>query len=181
MIINDISRAGEILKAGGVGEENALHILKKLPNTYIIFNQIDIPFYENSTRTQEIDFIIIGPTALFVVEVKNKSGKIHASETNRTWIAEKYGKKQRFANPLYQLERQLKLLAQFFTSYDIESEIFGLLLFINKKHQFKIPRNLKDVVFNNKSINNWIKKQNKGEKIDRERITYLLENLKKYK
>jgi hypothetical protein len=72
MIIYDISRAGVILKAGGLGEKRALQILKKLPNNYIIFNQTDIPFYENSTRTQEIDFIIIGPTALFVVEVKNK-------------------------------------------------------------------------------------------------------------
>ena len=31
LIIKDISRAGAIVKAGGIGEERALYILKKLP------------------------------------------------------------------------------------------------------------------------------------------------------
>lgn len=58
-------------KAGMIGEELALRELLRLPNEYMIFRGIHLPKYR-----WDIDFIVVGPTGVHVVEVKNIKGTI---------------------------------------------------------------------------------------------------------
>ncbi|MHA1982709.1 MAG: nuclease-related domain-containing protein [Candidatus Hodarchaeales archaeon] len=175
IILSEVFRAGTILRAGAKGEQNALRILNKLPKTYTIFNQVDIPFYNNSYRTQEIDYIIVGPNCIFVVEVKYKSGVISGFKDDEVWIAEKHSFKSKFKNPINQLSRQIKLLEQYFAIYEIYPKIQGALLFTHPKSILKLSREIKEVSFIDKDINGLIKKYNdKKSLIDSESIIKIL-------
>ncbi len=54
---------------GKRGEENIWYVLKKLPNEYCVFQDIKM-------RRGNVDFVVLGPTGLFVVEVKSHHGEV---------------------------------------------------------------------------------------------------------
>ena len=56
---------------GRKGEYAIFYELKRLPNDYLVFQDIKIPGNESN-----IDFIAIGPTGIFAIEVKSHKGKI---------------------------------------------------------------------------------------------------------
>jgi hypothetical protein len=184
IILNEVSKAGTVLRAGAREEQKALKILKRLPKSYTIFNQVDIPFYYNSDRTQEIDYIIVGPNCIFVVEVKYKSGVISGSKDDEMWLAEKGQFISEFKNPMKQLLRQMKLLKQYFAIYEIYPKIQGALLFTHPRSILKVSREIKEVSFIDKDILHLIKKHNDKKSLnDSESIIKILcfEKLRKKK
>ena len=66
-------------KRGITGERNVREELKKLPDEYSFYQDIKVP-----SMIGNIDFVVIGPTGLFTLEVKNKSGKINFEGNNLT-------------------------------------------------------------------------------------------------
>ena len=54
---------------GKRGEENIWYVLKKLPNEYCVFQDIKM-------SRGNVDFVVLGPTGLFVVEVKSHHGEV---------------------------------------------------------------------------------------------------------
>lgn len=58
-------------RSGIKGESSIFFILSQLPNEYVIFQDVTIP-----GKKDNIDFVIVGPTGIFTVEVKNHSGNI---------------------------------------------------------------------------------------------------------
>jgi hypothetical protein len=160
IVLKEVSKAGAVLRAGAKGEQKTLNILKKLPKSFIIFNQVDIPYYNNPNRTQKIDYIIVGPSKIFIIEVKYNSGIISGSKDAEMWIAEKHSFTSEFKNPMRQLLRQVKLLEQYLAAYEIYPDIQGALLFIHPKSILKLSREIMKVTFFDKDILSLIKKHN---------------------
>ncbi|OLS24943.1 MAG: hypothetical protein HeimC3_18190 [Candidatus Heimdallarchaeota archaeon LC_3] len=180
ILFKKIPNVGVILRAGGKGEQKALRMLKKLPKKYTIFNQVNIPFYPNSEKTQEIDYVIVGPTAVFIVEVKNNSGQIMASRQNEWWLVRQKQYTKSLANPIKQLDRQITILGKFLTTTDLYPRIIGTLLFVHKTSDLKIPKDMRELIFTDKKIVKWIKRQEHNQPlIDAEIIVSLLQIVKK--
>lgn len=57
--------------SGLVGEDLVLGVLRKLPDNYLVFHGIKVPGHWG-----DIDFVVVGPTGVFSVEVKNHKGVI---------------------------------------------------------------------------------------------------------
>jgi Nuclease-related domain len=60
--------AGRFLRIdqGRYGERVILKILKSLPDEYTVFHSVQLP-----GRRSDIDFVVVGPTGIFAIEVKS--------------------------------------------------------------------------------------------------------------
>jgi hypothetical protein len=81
-------RQGRLL-AGARGEDRALghpqHFpgsLADLSDEFCVFNQLILPV---GTGLRELDAVVVGPTGVFVVEVKHCRGVIEGNETDAVW------------------------------------------------------------------------------------------------
>lgn len=90
--------------------------LSQLPDTFTVYNQVYIPNVKSRTGFNEADVIVVGPNAVFVIEVKHNSGSITGADSDREWQIKKasrggivYGKTMR--NPISQVKRLVWLLA----------------------------------------------------------------------
>lgn len=75
--------AGQL--AGVEGEIAALKGLSTLPEAYRILNRIRLPDPQLPNGSRELDFIVAGPTGLWVVEVKNTPGLVQVAPGERHW------------------------------------------------------------------------------------------------
>ncbi len=74
-----ILESNEQLLYGAVGEERAFEELKKLPDSYVVINNLtqdfSYPIHDKRNGDKiysiQIDHIVIGPTGLFIIETKN--------------------------------------------------------------------------------------------------------------
>jgi len=89
--------------AGADGENKMLESLKKLPKSYTIFNQVNIPDNRSTIGMREYDFIVVGNNAVFIIEVKNNHGEIYIENTKdlKEWQTVKQSKAGiRYKNPM---------------------------------------------------------------------------------
>lgn len=104
--------------AGVEGEVRVLEFLKRLPAEYVLFNQVHIPDDRLPNARRELDFIVLGPSGLHVIEVKNTPGLIYVLPQERRWpLAHKAGCGGRpgwnaIDNPLLQVRAQTDALAR---------------------------------------------------------------------
>lgn len=75
-----------VLSAGAAGEEDAKALLSNLSNEYTVFRNIIVD-------DREIDFIVCGPTGVFVIEVKAYSGTLFGDYSDRSWLKRKCSRK----------------------------------------------------------------------------------------
>lgn len=71
--------------AGVEGEVNALERLKRLPDEFTLFNRVKLPDGQLPNGWRELDFVVVGPTGLWVVEVKNTPGHVYVQPGERHW------------------------------------------------------------------------------------------------
>ena len=126
--------------AGRRGEEKALeqivHILK--PEDVLLTNvQLDY----DGKRT-ELDNVVINPNGVFIVEVKNYSGKlkgrlndfewtkVHVSSAGKSYV-------KRVKNPIRQVRRQIYILARFLESKGAGGYIQGCAWLLDAKSPVK--------------------------------------------
>lgn len=101
--------------SGIEGELRALDQLQKLPQDCTLFNRIDLPDDWLPNGKRELDFIVVAPAGLFVIEVKNSTGRIHVEPDSKHWPAAKRGcggrpNWQSIPNPLGQVSSQVQSL-----------------------------------------------------------------------
>src|SRR5688572_15193158 len=77
------------LLAGARGELLTLEELKRLPSTYHVFNQVDIPNPRSRTGRNEADLVVTGPNGVFVIEVKHNGGRVSGGVSQRQWQVRK--------------------------------------------------------------------------------------------
>lgn len=122
LIIANGDANSDIKRAGAEGEDVTLDILRGLPDSYTILNQIALPNKESRTGKTECDVIVVGPNGIFVIEVKNNNSKILGSETSRDWTVNKVGRggtpyTKTIRNPIRQVKNQIWVLRSFLKGY----------------------------------------------------------------
>jgi len=129
-------RGSDVIEAGAKGEDIALKLLKKLPDSFTIFNQVDIPSKKSRTGVVEADLVVSGPSTVFVIEVKHNNGEIQCDESSPQWSVTKtgrggtrYGKEMR--NPVKQVKSQVWLLGEYLKGKKAKPWIQPIVLFTN--------------------------------------------------
>ncbi|WP_105619979.1 nuclease-related domain-containing protein [Vallitalea okinawensis] len=146
-----------VLKGGLKGEKEVLRLLKQLPRRYdVIVNKC----ITVRGKTIEYDFIIIGPTEVSIVEVKNYSGKLSGTiEGNQ--LTQSYPKQGRQSkqvkNPLKQLSRQEEFLRSYFNQQNIKYPIKGYLYFNNPHLQIQLNKWDKRIIQSEEKLLNKLK------------------------
>jgi len=128
--------AGAVKRAGAAGEDEALQELSRLPDSYVILNQLVLPHTRSRTGVIELDFVVIGPTGVFVVEVKNQKGRVVCSEDGHTWPVQKISKRgnpymSSMRNPIAQLKNQIWALKTYLEQKGHRAWIEGVVFFPN--------------------------------------------------
>ena len=121
--------------AGVEGEVRALETLAKLPGDHIIFNQVHIPDPAIPNGRRELDFVVVGPRAVTVVEVKNTPGLIHVDPAGKQWqVVKRAGCGSRpgwnaIDNPLIQVKAQIRALERWLLEHGIGARPQGMVCF----------------------------------------------------
>lgn len=67
----------------------------------------------SSSRSTQIDHVIVSKYGVFVVETKNRRGWIFGSKNDKLWTRNFFGNKVRFQNPLHQNYAHTQSIAEF--------------------------------------------------------------------
>lgn len=111
--------------AGVEGEAAVLERLKQLPDDYVILNRVKLPDETLTNRERELDFLVAGPTGLWVVEVKNTPGHLRVRPGERHWpLARRAGCGSRpqwnaMPNPVPQARAQVQALERWLLMHGI--------------------------------------------------------------
>ena len=99
-----------VLSAGAAGEEDAAALLSNLPDEYTVFRNA-------VAAGLEIDFIVVGPTGVFAIEVKAYSGTLLGDYSEQQWLKRKRSHmgnvyEKDVPNPLLQARRGAAALSR---------------------------------------------------------------------
>lgn len=130
----------EVLKAGLVGEQNAIKMVKKLPDSYSVITDLEI---ESRGRRSQMDLVVVGDNGVFIIEVKNTSGKVRGHANDEKLKQEKFGRNgQDFSkemyNPVKQVSTHGRRLKELFDSKNIKSGVQPMVYFIHEKADVSI-------------------------------------------
>jgi hypothetical protein len=116
-------------RRGYEGEMVALEALDRLPQDYVIFNQVRIP-QKKSKRTRECDYVVVGREASFAIEVKHVSGEIHLSNQGDCRVVDRKGGHRPLKNPVLQNNNQRKALKDYLRRKGIREAVHPVLVFV---------------------------------------------------
>lgn len=121
-------------EAGAIGEESGLTLLRRLPADYKVFNQVLVPSARGKPR--EIDFAVVGPNGVFVVEIKHNHGRITGHVDEASWSAMKVGRggtryATRVRNPVQQVRGATAVLAAWLKAEGVKTWVQGIVVFTN--------------------------------------------------
>ena len=120
-----------IERAGVEGEAKAMKILAKgLPDTFCCINNAVI-YYEN--RYNELDLIVVSANGIYIVEVKNTSGKIYGTYSSKMLTQEKRNETKEMYNPVQQVRTHADILSRFLKANGIRAWVQGVVFFVNPK------------------------------------------------
>lgn len=71
--------------AGIEGELAVLRKLRALPDDYTLVNRVKLPDPWLPNGMRELDFVVAGPTGIWIVEVKNTPGHVQVKPEARHW------------------------------------------------------------------------------------------------
>jgi hypothetical protein len=119
---------------GVEGELRTLQALEKLPDDCVLFNRVMLPDDWLPNGQRELDFIVVAPTGLFVVEVKNPPGRIHVDPDARYWplVGRGCGGRpdwQAVANPLPQVKAQAEALERWLLRQGLNETVQAAVCF----------------------------------------------------
>ena len=129
------------LKQGVEGEDITADILKNgLNDSFTVFQNVVITF---DGKNSELDLIIIGLNGVFVVEAKNRNGKIKGSYTKERWTQHKVGQRggeysAEFYSPVKQVSTHIFRLAGFLREKGAPAFINGIVYFANENTELEI-------------------------------------------
>ena len=143
-----LKRKYGILKAGFRGEEAAGKILKDLSKKYSIISDVVI---EHKGRVAQIDNIILAPSVIFVLEVKNYAGTLNGSINNPDLIQIKQTKKGRIEkqvyNPFMQAKNHAVVLRGFLKSNGIDVPVDYGVFFVRENFRINFNTGVENVFF----------------------------------
>lgn len=170
----------KILNSGLKGEKQTIRILKKLPKNYYVLNNV---YIKHKGRKKELDFIVIGPNGVFIVEVKNHKGEIVGNYNDEVLVQNKMGKNggkysKEFKNPLMQLNEQVVLTKNFLLSYNLNISINGVVYFSNDMSKLNVNGRNKNVISGKNNLISYIVNKKTSKRYDKNYIIGIIEKLR---
>lgn len=138
------------LLKGAEGEDFALGAsnvkpgsLSTLPDDYIIFNQLRIPWRDT---TVELDYVVVGPNDVFNVECKHLVGEIVGGDVEQKWIQHKRGLgnvplSRETRNPVIQVRRSTHALASYLRAKQIDVWVQAVVVFTHPAARLSVASN----------------------------------------
>ncbi|MFW5815915.1 MAG: nuclease-related domain-containing protein [Wenzhouxiangella sp.] len=120
---------------GAEGEARVLRHLAQLPDDHVVFNQVQIPDPTVTGGRREIDFVVVAPTGVHLVEVKNTPGLVYVRPGEKHWpLAHKAGCGGRpgwnaIANPLIQVAAQAEALNRWMLQHGLHDQARPIVCF----------------------------------------------------
>lgn len=118
-----------VLHSGESGENHTANYLSRLPENYLVFQNVPL---QHGERKTELDFLVISCNGIFIVEVKNHTGYISGDAKDKYWEQDKISSSgnpyfNEMKNPLKQLGFQIFLLSQKLKAHGVRVWIDGLV------------------------------------------------------
>ncbi len=171
---NYMHKKTNILASGLKGEREAAKLIKKLPEGYRVFQNVNILF---DGRESELDLVVVGKSGVFVIETKNMAGEISGNYNSQNWNQTKYRGRQThkktFYNPIKQVGTHVYRLANFLRRNKINVNVSAAVYFANPEAELSISGEEGNIALFSKS--------NNGEKALLEYIKKGTENISKDK
>ena len=130
--------------AGYRAEESVVsQLAKMLPDDYVLFNQVEVPNQRSRTGTTEIDVLVIGPTGVHILEVKDNAGEIMCrNDRSASWRVKKVGRRggvyyDTMRNPARQAMSQALTLKDFLRGHDIDVWISPAIVATNRRSRWR--------------------------------------------
>lgn len=168
-----VAKRYNVLLSGFRGEKSLMRTVKKLGNEYMVFSNIPVRYKKNRS---EIDLLIISPTYVLIIEVKNHSGYISGKHKDEKWIQRKVyrdGKttETEMQNPLKQLRRQRDIIKSILQSNDLDQWIETVLYFSsNSVHLYLDLYDSDNVCSSEKELLEFLRTYNPPRKADPEKL-----------
>lgn len=144
--------------AGARGETMVLRELKTLDDAYCIFMNYRIV---GPRHRDEIDFLVVGETGVFVIEVKNHSGKISGAAKAAYWKQYKgknqQGKPKQMKNPVVQTRRHAANVGNLLRRGKLSMWAEGILVFSNPAAELHITSDETPVFRSGKKVAEFIR------------------------
>ena len=141
----------EILYAGIEGEQNSAKLISRLPDTYCAFQNLKVKF---DGKTSETDLVLVGPTGIFIIEIKNLNGQIVGSYDAQHWTQHKVGRggtpySKKLYSPIKQVGTHVYRLANILRKNGIRTYVNACVFFSNDECELNLSGNIqKTPVFN---------------------------------
>lgn len=153
-------------KAGRLGEMYATSIIEEvLKKNDVLLTKVEISV--DGKRT-ELDNVVINDKGIFIIEVKNHSGRLSGDEDDFEWIQSKETEagniyQKSVKNPIKQVKRQIFLLSELLKNHGIRVWIKGYVFFVEQNSPVRSECVLEtrkdiDVAIHSKSKNHLNKK-----------------------
>ncbi len=130
-------------RAGRIGEQKAADLIRKVlrDNDYL-FSNVKISLDDQRT---ELDNVIVNSHGVFIIEVKNYSGRLEGVEEDYEWTkyhtteaGNIYSKQVK--NPIRQVKRQVYILSQYIKYYSaVKVWIEGYAILLNNESPVASP------------------------------------------
>ncbi|MFQ5716001.1 MAG: nuclease-related domain-containing protein [Nitrospinales bacterium] len=108
-------------KGGGKGNAAVKSMLEKLGKDYAVFSDVVVPAQHGMSH---IDFVLVSPYGVFVVDVKHEGGKISGDLNDREW---EVGGNETIYNPVWRNRTHLNGLEKLLG----EMSYISLVVFVN--------------------------------------------------
>ena len=133
MIAMMCRREATIVEKGIEGEKRCASVVARLPKGYYGLQHVHVT-YEG--KSSEVDMIAVGPTGVFVIEVKNLTGTICGDYESYRWVQEKTGRgggtySKEFYSPIKQVGTHVYRVANFLKQNKIWAHVDGMVYFSN--------------------------------------------------
>lgn len=120
-----------ILVAGINGEILASNCVAGLPDTYTAFRNLTVSY---GGKSSEVDILVVGPTGVFVIEVKNLNGTIYGDAEESQWEQYKVGRAgtpytKNFYNPIKQVNTHVYRVAHYLREKGIDVYVNAIVYF----------------------------------------------------
>lgn len=139
---------------GKLSEKLVSNKLMKLPNEYVLFNDL---LFENNGISTQIDHIVVSPYGVFVIETKGYRGWILGGEDSEYWTQTIYDNKYKLYNPIRQNAGHVRFLRHML-SCSVNIPFIPIVVF-NNSAELKVNTN-KSIVINRFKLNGVILRYN---------------------
>ncbi len=124
---------------GEEGEASVLSVLNRTEDIYF-FHNLYVKTREKKGNICQIDFVVLTTRDFFVLEVKNISGDVTGSLSQRYWETVLGRKTYRFYNPVLQNSLHINTLKSILPNNILFT---NLVLFGDNSRLYNVPRNVK--------------------------------------